>query len=749
MTEAKQRLTQNQYSEPGPPSSINEKKEIKEMLPENRKPKIVWKIICIMVSCVILVYVIMDYKNEEYHVDEDFRNKNSTDVCYRKVEKVSFSRLISLGLVLFGVCLARLFDGLFTVVEELFQFKSRYNRNIFEVFKQCFSGKEIKIVFAFALVTGLPSIGVKIVTSSFTRADGVLIAGSFGVVRLIVWLLFDLTVQSKADRSRDREKSGRHPIDGIAWSFCVNYLNKVLPIFERLFTDSTMPLQDQEGPSGVSDRDLQAKIPLDLNKMILLFSHDYENVNLHDLDKNIRKIPVNKREDGFEFPVYELSYKGKEYRCVIQYAEDPLKTLKDMCGLITDDEFKEQVKFLYRAVMNIIKEYYCKHQKRCILMLMTEAENLENGGLVGRIMSCVHGQPLETSDVSKANLIELTGRSHVINMSEIEGKVHFNKQVDDESTALLREEELHSASTNDKPLSRKYLTANKSKKSGRKSHALKHSMETTSPRYDPNEKARGTNGEQRISSSLEHIETNDKAKTTPPMFRQAIESPDSQKHSEMKEVDQPPMPRTRDEVIAPGLDHGVQKLKMEKSREERRARENGEEEIRPPPPGERKKLQQHSGDIILVSRKLPAQSNGITVTKDDGISSEENSGEVLSTSRNLSFSDRDFFKDGTYDLDGVEREQRQDKDDKQAESTRAGERSQHTSSDLVAEEKCHLKTIKSEERVDVGDDKATTMQDDVEESEDECQEETEAQRTSVIQFAKRDKKLLEEDVVEL
>ena len=746
MVEANRRSTRNQYNEQVPVSSQDDSK--KEVLPHNRKPKCMWKIVCILVSVGVIAYALIDYKNVEYHPDKDFCNKTSTGVCYQKVEKISFHRLISFGLVLFGVCVSRLCDCLFNVCEELRQFKSRYNRDICKVFKKCFSGTKINVMFGVALLVGLPCFAVKLFIFSFTPGDGMLIAGSFGVVRLLLWLLFDPNSVSEADRSRDREKSGRHPIDGIAWSFCVN-LNKDLPMFKKLFTDSTMPVQDQEGPTGVSDRDLQPKIPIDLNKMILLFSHNYEeSVNLGELDNHIRKIPINKREDGYEFPVYGLWYKGREYKYVIRYAEDPLKTLKEMCGRIPKDEFKEQVQLLYRAVDNIINEHYCNHKNRCILMLMTEAENLENGGLVARIMSCVHGQPLETGDVSKANFVELTGRSHVINMSEIEGKVHLKKRVGNESTALLGEEELDSASTNDKPLSRKYRTANKSKQGERKSH----SAETAGLLYDPDEKARGNTEEQRISSLFEHIEENDKAKTTPPMFRQKNESPDSQKHSEMKEVDQLPMPRTSDEVIAQGLDHDVQKLKMEKSPEERRAKENGEEEIRPPPPGERKRLQQPSSDMNSttpdISRKLPAQSNDITVMKDDEISSEENCEEILSTSRNLSLSGRDFLEDGTYDLDGVEQEERRDKDDKETESVRAGERNQHTSSNLVAKGKSHLKTVKSEERVDVGDDKAT-MQDDVESKEDECKEETEAQRMSVIQFANRVEKLPEKYMVGL
>ena len=235
----------------------------KEVLPPIRKPKCVWKIVCILVSAGILLFAAVDNKNVEYRQEKDSCNKTSTRVCYQKVKKITFHRLINLGLVLFSVCVALLFDCLFNVCEELRQFKSRYYGDICKVFKQCFSRTAIKVIFGVALLVGLPCFAVKLAMSSFTPGDGILIASSYGVIRLLVWLLFDRNALSEADRSRDREKGMRDPIDGVAWSFCVNHLNKALPIFNGLFTERTIPVQAQDGQTELSDRDLQAKIPLD------------------------------------------------------------------------------------------------------------------------------------------------------------------------------------------------------------------------------------------------------------------------------------------------------------------------------------------------------------------------------------------------------------------------------------------------------------------------------------------------------
>ena len=737
MVETENHSTENQSIDLVPLSSHGNDK--KEVLPEIRKPKTVWKIVCCLISLGMLVYCAVKYKSVEYNPVKDCCNKNSTGVCYEGKQKDNFEKLINLGLALFGVFLARLFDCLFNVFEELRQFKSRYNRNMCKVLKKCFSGKEIKVISGVALLVGVPSIAGRLVASSFSLDDGMLIAGSFGVGRFFVWLLFDVKAFTGADRSRDREKSGQHPIEGVAWSFCVNHFSKVLPIFKTRFTENTMPVQDQEQ----IESNAESEIPIHRKEMFIIFSHKYEeHTNLEDWDNHIKKVTSDETVPGYEFTVYSLKLGEKRaVRYVIQFAEGPLKILKEMYKGKRKDELKEQVKLLYRKVTNVIREHYWNHENSITPVLITEDEDLKDGRLVKQIMSYVPSdQWPRTDDVPEENHPALPAHGHAIDMTGNGNEVDFVNEGDNERRPLLAEEEQDSPKRG-KALTRKHRGASKSKQSEQQSVALKHSAMTTDVLNVPDESVRRNNEEQNFSLSSEQTEKNDREGTRPSISGQQNESVDSLKHGGVKKVKptyQPAIFPTRHQ--GPAIDD--QELKMKKSCGKRKAKDNSEDQTSLPLNSYEMKPMKPD-----ISGKLPAQTSD---TKDDGISCEENSDVVSSTSGNQSLSGHDYFKDWTNDLDGVEREQRPDKDDKETRSSSAKERRQHTSSGLVAEGKSHGNSVESEERVDVGDDEATTMHKDVEESkEDECQEKTGGQRMPVIQFVERVEKLAKEDVVEL
>ena len=298
--------------------------------------------------------------------------------------------LINIGFALLGLVLEPFFRCLCIFVEELFQFQSRYNRNILNLFKQCFSGISWKPVIAVVLIDVIPCALVK--KSSFGLEDVICILSGIGVVPLVAYLL-KLNAQSDVDLSRLLEGKGLHPANTLAWNYYINYLEKALPVFSRSFSDSNSPVQGQ-GSDECSDRDTQPKIQLSSKKLILLFSHNYKrDVELVDLDNHISKI-TDRCVAGYKFPVYGLKYNGNEYKYVILYAEEPLESIKRIHDFgrskrVHVDQVKDQVMLLYRTLESeiLIEDDFCR--KRCILVLMSAAQSLENGGLVKLIMGYV------------------------------------------------------------------------------------------------------------------------------------------------------------------------------------------------------------------------------------------------------------------------------------------------------------------------------------------------------------------------
>ena len=194
-------LSQNQDSEPGRQTSQDHTK--REPIPEKRSS---WLAPTLFFVNTILIIVYGCVENTEV--------------------------LINIGLTLLGVILAPIFRCLCIFVEELFQFQSRYNRNILNLVEQCFSGISWKPVIAVVLIDVIPCALVK--KSSFGLEDAICILSGIGVGPLVAYLL-KLNAQSDVDLSRLLEGKGLHPANTLAWNYYINYLEKALPIFSRRF----------------------------------------------------------------------------------------------------------------------------------------------------------------------------------------------------------------------------------------------------------------------------------------------------------------------------------------------------------------------------------------------------------------------------------------------------------------------------------------------------------------------------------
>jgi hypothetical protein len=353
-------LSQNQDSEPGRQASQDDIE--REPIPEKRRS---WLAPTLFFVNAILIIVYGCVENTEV--------------------------LINLGFALLGVILAPIFRCLCIFVEELFQFQrqSRSKRNILKLLKQCFSGISWKPVIAVVLIDVIPCALVK--KSSFGLEDAICILSGIGVGPLVAYLL-KLNAQSDVDLSRLLEGRRLHPAYTLAWNYYINYLEKALPVFSRRFSDSNSPVQGQSSDE-FSDHDTQgqSKIQLSSKKLILLFSDNYKKeIEFVDLDNHISKIS-DIYVGGYKFPVYGLQYNGNEYKYVILYAEEPLESIKRMRDFgrskrVYVDQVKDQVKLLYRALVSeiLVEDDYCRN--KCIPVLMSAAQSLENGGLVEQIM---------------------------------------------------------------------------------------------------------------------------------------------------------------------------------------------------------------------------------------------------------------------------------------------------------------------------------------------------------------------------
>ena len=253
--------------------------------------------------------------------------------------------LVNLGIALLGVMLASFFRRLCDFVEALFQFEGRSSNNnkISELFANSFSGFLWRIDFVVIIIDAIACAWAK--KFLFEMEDLILLVGGISVIPLMTHYL-------KLDGRSD-------PAYTLAFNYNITYLEKALSKFQTAF------------PNGI---------------LILLFWSNYEKGKpLSDLDSNITKTEV----DGYEFPVYELKYHGNDYIRVIHFAEEPLETLKRMCGHSKElraDQLDHQVESLYNHVFEILSKDQCRRNK-CLPILISKSKSLENGGLVEQIMS--------------------------------------------------------------------------------------------------------------------------------------------------------------------------------------------------------------------------------------------------------------------------------------------------------------------------------------------------------------------------
>ena len=365
-----------------------------EPVPEKRKNRArrVSLIICTITAILVLAFCMVNRTVVEYRPDAT--QKNTTNKCYIKEERLAFSGLFATALSLFGVVLGTLVDRLSLINEERHHLHQRYRGSRIKMIKACFSGISWGPVFALLGSTAIILVILIFVTHKpwFELEYLVYIFSGIGVGPLIMHLL-NLNTQSEVHISTILEEKGMYVANGLAWSYYFNYLKEALPTFKET-TSRCFPASHE-------------RVTLTSNKLLLLMPHDcYMTDDLNKLDNKINKLfEYGNDHDPFHFPVYRL--KVSEHECkyfAIQCVKEPLKTLREMSLLeeikaVKRKTYEEDIKLLYRTLSGILKDppdQDCRETCTLVPIKAKSSDSLQNGGLVRCIMDIVQPSPYDT-----------------------------------------------------------------------------------------------------------------------------------------------------------------------------------------------------------------------------------------------------------------------------------------------------------------------------------------------------------------
>jgi hypothetical protein len=359
-------------------------------VPKTRKKRArcVSIILCTITAILLIVFCVVNRNVVEYYPGPT--QKNRTNVCYRKEEKLTFGGLFSTALGLFGVVLGTLVDRLSLIAEERHHLQERYDGSRKKMIKACFSGILWGPVIALLGLAAIILVILIFVTGKpwFELSYLVYIFSGIGVGPLVMHLL-SLNTQSEVHISTILEEKQTNVANGLAWSYYFNYLEIALPKFNEKIP------KDPNNSCNVVQLKKGQHVDLSSNKLILLLSHDCTTAdNLAELDDKI--IKQGEISNGkYIFPVYELTYNYCKYRYVIKYVMQPLETLERMSQYgnikapLDEKQLEYQVKLLCRTLSEILENPPNKECKeKCILVAMkaNSIKSLNNGGLVNVIM---------------------------------------------------------------------------------------------------------------------------------------------------------------------------------------------------------------------------------------------------------------------------------------------------------------------------------------------------------------------------
>ncbi|CAB4041467.1 Hypothetical predicted protein [Paramuricea clavata] len=146
--------------------------------------------------------------------------------------------------------------------------------------------------------------------------------------------------------------------------------------------------------------------------------------NLKEVDGKIERFDTLNEEGHFRFPVYLLTAENEQKYFAIQYAKEPLETLREMRNSgqakgVNKQNCKEEVERLYNTLLGILDDPPNQDFKEmCVLVpIAKSSKSLQNGGLTRCIMDIM--QPCDTQNDSGASTSENSSEmAHTANESQ-------------------------------------------------------------------------------------------------------------------------------------------------------------------------------------------------------------------------------------------------------------------------------------------------------------------------------------------
>lgn len=358
--------------------------------------------ICAMTAVPVIIFCFATGTVVEYYPYTV--EKNSTDVFYRKKEKLAFPGLFTAALGLLSIVLGTLVDRLSLIAEERHHLRERYGGSRVKMIKACFSGISWGPVISLISLTAVMVVLIIFLTGMpwFELRYLVYIFSGVGVGPLIMQLL-NLNTQSEVHISQILEEKEMYVANGLAWSYYYTHLRQALQKFNK----------------AVINHAKQYDMELSSNKLLLLmplncYMNDVDS--LIALDERIEKLDngTSPNHCRFPFPVYRFTVNKHEYKYfAIHCIKEPFLALREMCESkhvksVTLETCEDEVKLLYRTLSQILEkpplpDYESTKRGQLVPILVNngEEESLRNGGLARCIMNEVEPSSAQTDGGQK------------------------------------------------------------------------------------------------------------------------------------------------------------------------------------------------------------------------------------------------------------------------------------------------------------------------------------------------------------
>ncbi|XP_028669296.1 stimulator of interferon genes protein isoform X2 [Erpetoichthys calabaricus] len=251
--------------------------------------------------------------------------------------------------------------GICNFVEERWHhFQPRYGKNCCKLLKACFFEKTVFCIFVAVFI---------VLFTSFKLQDIVQII--LGCCCFLIFYVAGFFGPTEVEISQICEMNKKNVAHGLAWSFYIGYLKKVLPRLENLI-EAYHAEKDNSILRYKDTWKVHILIPLDCH---IPDEISKEDANIHFFDNlpdtQLNVAGVMKR--SYKHSVYEIFDESKRpHFCIVEYAT-PLVSLYEMSrdsqAAFSSQDRLEQTKLFYRTLKDILEDSKeCRNLYRLVLL---------------------------------------------------------------------------------------------------------------------------------------------------------------------------------------------------------------------------------------------------------------------------------------------------------------------------------------------------------------------------------------------